>query len=86
MTGKQKKKKKECDARRTTSAKKKKKKKKKKPAKVAVISFRADVELARRIDKHVVRLFSEAPGGSWTRSSAALNLVLRALDAIESTP
>jgi hypothetical protein len=56
--------------------------KKKKPKQTA-IGFRMDAKLAKRIDKHVARLERQTPGGSWTRSKAALNLVLRALDDIE---
>lgn len=58
------------------------KKKKKHPQQTA-ISFRIDAKLVKRIDRHVVRLRRQSPGGSWTRSSAALNLVLCALDDIE---
>lgn len=48
-----------------------------------VISLRASVEVRRRLDAHVGRLQRTAPGGRWSRSTAALNLLLRALDEVE---
>ena len=50
------------------------------------VMFRADAELLERLDKHIARMRQKAPGARWTRASAALNLVLCALDDIESSP
>ncbi len=55
----------------------------KEDAKRVVFTFRGDEALAERIEAHVERLNRQAPGGNWSRSSAALNLILRALDRIE---
>jgi hypothetical protein len=55
----------------------------KQDAKRVVFTFRGDESLGKRIDRHVKRLNREAPGGNWSRSSAALNLILRALEQAE---
>jgi hypothetical protein len=44
-------------------------------AKTAVVSFRCPQTLLPKLDTHVKQLNENAPGGNWTRSSAALNLV-----------
>jgi hypothetical protein len=59
-------------------------KKRKKTKKGLVVSFRSDESLARRLERHAVRLRNAQAGSSWSRSSAALNLVLLALDQVES--
>lgn len=52
-------------------------------AKRAIISFRAEPDLLGRLDAHIARLRAQAPGAGWSRSTAALNLILRALDQVE---
>ena len=49
----------------------------------SVVSFRAADDLVARLDRQIKRLSNSAPGGSWTRSSAALHLVLKGLDREE---
>jgi len=61
------------------SRKKTKKRPKATSEKPAVISFRASEELVGRLDVYVEKLKREHPGGNWSRSSAALNLVAGAL-------
>jgi len=56
-----------------------KKKRTAKAAKKGVISFRCTKELASSLDDHVLELRRLHPGGNWTRSSAALDIVAKKL-------
>lgn len=51
-----------------------------KPDKTAVVSFRCTEPLLKRLDAYLRQLQLSAPGGNWTRSSAAMNLVVKGLD------
>ena len=55
--------------------------KRKRSMKQHVVSFRCPDDLLPLLDTHVQQLSKSAPGGNWTRSSAALNLVRRGLRA-----
>ncbi len=48
-----------------------------------IVSFRTDGDTVARIDAHAERLGAEQPGVKIPRTSAVLNLVLRALDLVE---
>ncbi len=58
---------------------KKRSKKQVKERKAAVVSFRAEKPLLGEIDDYLDHLIELNPGGNWTRSSAALNLVVQGL-------
>ena len=47
--------------------------------KLTVISFRCPERLVKALDKRVAELAQENPGGNWTRSSAAMNIVAKEL-------
>lgn len=57
----------------------KKKKTQAQAQKKDVVSFRCSEELTQKLDEHVSELRELHPGGNWTRSSAALNIVAREL-------
>lgn len=52
-----------------------KKRSKGKARKLTVVNFRAPDELVKDLDAYVETLRAETPGGNWSRSAAALNLV-----------
>lgn len=54
-------------------------KKKTKITKPTVVSFRCPDETLADLDAYLEELRVQSPGGNWTRSSAALNLVIQAL-------
>jgi len=60
-------------------ARRKKKKLPKKLTKPTVVSFRCPEETLFHLDAYLEELRVQTPGGNWTRSSAALNLVIKAL-------
>jgi hypothetical protein len=60
-----------------------KKKSPKRTSKPTMISFRAPDDLLPKLDAYVASLSESVPGGSWTRSSAALNLISMALKGRE---
>ena len=47
--------------------------------KESVVSFRAPGDLVDLLDEYLEYLQEESPGGNWTRSSAAMNLVAKGL-------
>jgi hypothetical protein len=49
-----------------------------------VITLRCSPEVEARLEAHVKRMAGAVPGVRWTRSSAALNLLVRALDQVEA--
>jgi hypothetical protein len=53
--------------------------KKKKLTKPTVVSFRCPDETLALLDAYLEELRAQSPGGNWTRSSAALNLVIQSL-------
>lgn len=46
-----------------------------------MVSFRCPAGLLKDLDHYVAELQREQPGGNWSRSSAALNLVAHGLRA-----
>lgn len=58
---------------------KKKKRHRPPPAKTQVLSVRVPLGLLPKLDSYVDSLREESPGGNWSRSSAALNLISSAL-------
>jgi hypothetical protein len=52
-------------------------------AKTTMISFRAPPALVRALDRYLKHLQEEVPGGNWSRSSAAMNLVAKGLQERE---
>lgn len=48
------------------------------------ITFRVDARTAARLERHLAMLGRLAPGGAWDIDRAALNLMMSALERIES--
>lgn len=59
----------------TSPMAKRKKTRKNSRHKPAVVGFRLPDELQPRLDEHVKELNETNPGGNWTRSSAAANVM-----------
>lgn len=57
------------------------KRSKKKGGKEAVVSFRCPRDVRKALDAYLEHLRENVPGGRWTRSSAAMNLVIRGLES-----
>jgi len=60
--------------------------KNKRHTKPSVVSFRCPAALMLRLDGYVAQLKATAPGGNWTRSSAAMNLVVKGLKEASIEP
>jgi len=65
-------------------AKRKKTKDAKAPPKTTVVSFRVQDSTVAKLDAYLEKLRAESPGGNWTRSSAALNLVIQKLEELDA--